>query len=100
MALANSNKLSFYILYYLQYRSFLTLQIHACRKRLHAILIGMLPSSLLVLASFCLVHALQMLATRADLLLHVAFIVMLPSSLLVLASFYPVHALQMLANYV
>ena len=78
-----------------------------------------------MLASFCLVHALQMLArvagaytasdkalrvslglatrdyaTRADLLLHVAFIVMLPSSLLVLASFYPVHALQMLANYV
>ena len=62
------------------------------------ILIGMLPSSSLVLASFCLVHALQMLATSADLQLHVAFIVMLPSSLLVLASFYPVHALQMLAN--
>ena len=60
----------------------------------------MLPSSSLVLASFCLVHALQMLATRADLQLHVAFIAMLPSSLLVLASFYPVHALQMLANYV
>ena len=67
---------------------------------MHAILIGMLFSSLLVLASFCLVHALQMLATRADLQLHVAFILMLPSSLLVLASFYPVHSLQMLANYV
>ena len=78
----------------------LTLQIHACRKRLHTVLIGMLPSSLLMLASFCLVYALQILATRADLQLHVAFIVMLPSSLLMLASFYPVHALQMLTNYV
>ena len=46
----------------IQYRSFLTLQIHACRKRLHAVLIGMLPSSSLVLASFYAVHALQMLA--------------------------------------
>jgi len=76
------------------------LQIHACRKRLHAVLIGMLPSSSLVLVSFCLVHALQMLAARADLQLHVAFIVMLPSSLLVLTSFYAMHVLQMLANYV
>ena len=76
-----------------------TLQIHSSRKQLHGILIVMLLSSSLVLASFCPVHALQMFATRADLELHVTFIVMLPSSLLVLASFHPVHALQMLANY-
>ena len=39
---------------------------HARRKRLHAIFIAMLPSSLLVLASFFPVHALQILATRAE----------------------------------
>ena len=52
-----------------------------------------------MLASFCPVHALQMLAMRADLQLHVTFIVMLPSSFLMIASFYPVHTLQMHANY-
>ena len=58
---------------------------------MHVILIAMLRSSSLVLTKFCPVHALQMLATHAELQLHVTFIVMLLSSLLVLASFYPVH---------
>ena len=64
-----------------------------CVQKATFVAIVMLPSSSLVLASFCPVQALQMLARNMyRKQLHVTFIEMLPSSLFVLASFYPVHA--------